>query len=648
MFNFRDSRICRHGVVITLLSIHAAALAWAATCHSPTYDEPAHVVAGISNWKHARYELYRVNPPLTRMIAAAPLMLLDYEEDWSAFFDSVGARPVFALGSEFVRANGTYFQRLLTVARWACIPISLLGGLVAYVWARDLYGHAGGLISLVLWCFSPNLLTHAELVTPDAAAATFGLLAGYSFWKWLKQPGFVRALAAGACLGLAELSKMSWVILFGVWPAVWIAWKLWSDRQSEMTSTSWRSSALQFCVIMGMALHVLNAGYRYDGTFTRLGDYRFISSVLAGGKAPPEGANRFQGTALAGLPVPLPKQYVIGMDIQKHDLETSDKPSYLRGTWRQGGWWWYYVYGIWTKVPHGTQILLGLAAAVTAFSGLRRFQDELVLLTPGICLLVLVSCNTTFNHHFRYVLPCLGFLIVLAGKAGSLWLSEHQCVPRPGLFRVGAAAATAFAVFSVATCYPGCHSYFNEAAGGPSNGHAHLQHSCIDWGQDLFSTVEAAEEVLRSRPEAQQVSVLYQGLYSPASLLPGWQEESELTNLEWIDSATLIATPLAMHTPRTISTYALMLERTEDGGISRRCFLLERTTPVPGVLTENEVASARASKYWHIDDRLKPVESLFLRLQRQSDTAKSQRSATFTQAQRASIRRVVQRRRKST
>jgi hypothetical protein len=29
-------------------------------------------------------------------------------------------------------------------------------------------------------------------------------------------------------------------------------------------------------------------------------------------------------------------------------------------------------------------------------------------------------------------------------------------------------------------------SYFNEAVGGPENGHAYLVDSNIDWGQDLF------------------------------------------------------------------------------------------------------------------------------------------------------------------
>lgn len=37
-------------VVVLLLAIHVGVLAWAATRHSPTLNEPVHLVAGISQW----------------------------------------------------------------------------------------------------------------------------------------------------------------------------------------------------------------------------------------------------------------------------------------------------------------------------------------------------------------------------------------------------------------------------------------------------------------------------------------------------------------------------------------------------------------------------------------------------------------------
>src|SRR5690348_10074181 len=71
-----------------LLIIHAALLAWQAYRYSPTIDEPAHLVAGISHWKFGRFDLYRVNPPLVRLVAALPMLVVDPKTDWSGFTEA--------------------------------------------------------------------------------------------------------------------------------------------------------------------------------------------------------------------------------------------------------------------------------------------------------------------------------------------------------------------------------------------------------------------------------------------------------------------------------------------------------------------------------------------------------------------------------
>ena len=56
----------------------------------------------------------------------------------------------------------------------------------------------------------------------------------------------------------------------------------------------------------------------------------------------------------------MPKQYVLGFDSQKKDLEHFGQKSYLRGEWKDGGWWYYYFYGLLVKVPCGTWGLFAL------------------------------------------------------------------------------------------------------------------------------------------------------------------------------------------------------------------------------------------------------------------------------------------------
>ncbi|MFV0443210.1 MAG: hypothetical protein ACK5Q5_06540 [Planctomycetaceae bacterium] len=103
--------------IVALLGTHVGLVAYSATRHSPTMLEPALLASGLSHWEFGRFELYRVNPPLVRIIAALPVMAAGYESDWTSFYDSPGARSEFPIGSDFVAANGERTIWLMTIAR---------------------------------------------------------------------------------------------------------------------------------------------------------------------------------------------------------------------------------------------------------------------------------------------------------------------------------------------------------------------------------------------------------------------------------------------------------------------------------------------------------------------------------------------------
>lgn len=474
-------------VIVSLLAIHAGLLAYSATMHSPTMNEPGHLVAGLSYWEFERFEVYRVNPPLTRLIAALPVMAASYEADWSAFYEGPGARPEFVMGADFIKANGERSIWLFTIARWGCIPISLIGALFCFAWAKELYGTIAGLAALVLWCFDPNILAHAELVTPDAAATAFGIGAGYCFWRWLKRPTWERAGLAALLLGLAQLSKMSWLFLFGLWPLLWIFWQL-SSREQHDERPPWRRQAIQLSAILLGGLYLLNLGYLFDGSFTRLKDYQFVTETLAGAERAGVGGNRFAESWLGELPMPFPKQYLLGIDLQKRDFEDWGQPSYLRGEWKDGGWWYYYLYGCLVKVPHGTQFLFVLACGLSFFTIRAGYwRDEIVLLAPALFLFVLVSSQLELNAHFRYVLPSLGILTIFLGKP--IICLTSVCRPVHWRFWIGSLACVALmgTTGSSVSVYPHSLAYFNEGAGGPTNGYKHMLGSNLEWGQDYLT-----------------------------------------------------------------------------------------------------------------------------------------------------------------
>lgn len=259
-----------------------------------------------------------------------------------------------------------------------------------------------------------------------------------------------------------------------------------------------------------LSLLVLNAGYAFRGVGRPLGAYAFVSRLLGGDPADGAGAyalgrsgNRFRGCFLEVLPLPLPADYVLGIDLQRRDFEAGFR-SYLHGEIRHRGWWYYYLYALIVKIPLG---ILGLAIWSFAawLTGRGASRDEWVLWLPALTVLTVVSSQTGFNHHMRYVLPCFPFVIVSVGKLSRFW---GRATPVRG---VGLTVLLIAAIASSMTIHPHYPSYFNEIAGGPAHGHEHLLDSNIDWGQDLLFL----KQWLDSHPQARPLGLAYYNYIDP-------------------------------------------------------------------------------------------------------------------------------------
>jgi hypothetical protein len=284
----------------------------------------------------------------------------------------------------------------------------------------------------------------------------------------------------------------------------------------------------QLATLLALALLVINLGYGFDGSFKALGDFQFQSRILRGESSDEQGlGNRFRDTPLAALPVPLPEQYVQGIDVQKHAVEQG-RMAYLFGTWKFRGWWYYYLAAATVKVPVGIWVLLAIAIGIrvgqasslpTKVAGTLRvpparrigvppvpvrrasslpasFRDEFLLLAPAIATLIFISSQTGINRHFRYALPIFPFLYVWLSSLALLYRSPHapreeslSAKPSRLLHFLPAllvALAWLSAIGHSLWVYPHSLSYFNELAGGPRHGHRFLLGSNTDCGQDLI------------------------------------------------------------------------------------------------------------------------------------------------------------------
>ncbi len=492
-----------------LLAAQAGLLVWSSSQHSPSLDEVGHMAAGLSRWYFGRFDIYCVNPPLTSTVATLPVFLSNPRTDWEGW--GLDIRPEWHIGMRFIEANGPKAFWYFTLARWGCVPLILLGGYFCYRWSTELWGRASGFTALLLWTFSPTVLGNGAMITADTAAASMGVVAHYAFWHWLKGPSWRTAFFAGLALGLAELTKSTWIILFGLWPALWFAWKLLM-RRAGSPKVGNQIGQLLFILLFG--LYVLNAGYGFTGTLQRLDRYSFHSNALSGRTSATQfTGNRFTGTSLGAVPVPLPSDYVCGIDLQKADFERK-MWSYLRGEYRLGGWWYYYLYALAIKEPLGTLALALLATGLAWRSGDYRatWGDELTLILPGVAVFTLVSSQTGFNRYYRYVLPALPYLYIAVSRVGRTWTLRRW--PQSCL----AGLALTWSVASSLAVFPHSMSYFNELVGGPRGGHYHLIDANIDWGQDVFYLRRWAEK----HPEARPLYVYTTGPLAPKQAgIPG-------------------------------------------------------------------------------------------------------------------------------
>ena len=126
-------------------------------------------------------------------------------------------------------------------------------------------------------------------------------------------------------------------------------------------------------------------------------------------------------------------------------------------------------------------------------------------MTAIVCI---VSSQTGYTHHMRYIMPALPFAFIWVSKIAQAVDFKNKVVAFLG------GGAFLWSVGSSLWVYPHSLSYFNELVGGPMGGHEHLLESNIDWGQDLLYL----DEWLNEHPEARPLGLAYFGLCDPRVL----------------------------------------------------------------------------------------------------------------------------------
>lgn len=440
--------------------------AWiAARRDSVTIDEFSQVPVGLHMLRTGDFSLDPINPPLTRMIAALPLLLS------SPVLNAPADTAHWGLGYVFMQQNRGDYQAIFVRARSMMIVFtSLLGGLV-FVWAAQLYGVSAGLAALTLFAFSPNMLAYAHLATLDMSGALGATATAYATWRMLERPTARSAVILGVALGIATLLKLSGGVLIGT-VILGVLVCAWSERGVGHRSVPW---ARLLCLSGLVALLTLNAGYGFQGT----------CAPLSAARLDPNGTLAALRNALPWLRIPVPLPLLNGVDEVLNSGKQQQPAYFLAGELSSQGWWYYHLaaFGLKTSVP----LLVSTVWALAMWcAGKGRGRREYCVFIP---VLLIFLANTVFNSlqiGVRHVLSVYPLLFI----AVSPWIvAALQARTRGAGGALLAATAGAGLLWFVAGSLwvaPRYLQYFNELAGGPDGGHRFLIDSNIDWGQDLI------------------------------------------------------------------------------------------------------------------------------------------------------------------
>jgi hypothetical protein len=544
----------RHTVfTVALLTFAFAAWFLQATRSGWCNDESAHIPAGLYHLETGRMDAYRVNPPLPRMLAAIPLFIDRPEIDWrhsSSFY----VRSEYLYAHDWVVANIKSLPHYLFLTRSTSLIFLMIGLWAIVRWAGRIYGNDAAALAAAMWSLNPDIIANSAVVAADLPAAAMGLLAGYRFWDWLVRAERPFPWSVAVCVALAILCKFSWLFLLPTLPLLTLAHDLASklrraDRESAIDATKasiqtepekisrrWLvfhdATRLTFSFLL--TLLIINWCYGFEGTGTRLGSFQFISHAMAGVNV----KDGLTANRLAWIPLPIPSEMLCGLDYLNWEFEKG-KQCYLRGTWQHRGWWYFHLYAMAVKIPLGYWVLIAVGIFSWGFAGIGcllrervltgcyvrpshqpvgsdgrqgKFRLEWLPILIAAIFIALVSSQTGFTHHVRYVLPAYGFLFLLASRALTIV---------PTKFRIVFSAACLSGTVWFHATHPGlAHTFFNPLVGGPNNGWRHLGYSNVDWGQSTYRMVDW----VREHPEQRPMTILFRSSLGSPQLLVADQE----------------------------------------------------------------------------------------------------------------------------
>jgi hypothetical protein len=437
------------------VALHAGLAVHAMRGSSATFDEGTHLPAGYTHLALGDHRLNPEQPPLAKLLAAAPLLAVRpvMKADARSW---VEARQ-WEFGRSFLyRWNDA--DRLLFLGRLPIVALASCLVVAVFLEARRRFGDAAAAASLGLASLSPEVLAHGALVTTDVAFALFFFLSVAAFSRVVEEATPRRVVVAGLATGAAFATKFSAPILI----PVLLLLGLLGPRRRRLP-----------LVLAGVGALTLLAVWASYGFRPALSPDPAVRAAQRAELETPVESPLLRVAVAAGNAGLLPEDYARGLVFVMRHSEA--RRTFLLGELSDHGFPHYFLVTLLVKTPVPLLLLSALALARIGRLGRREVA---FLWLPVLVYAAFTLRGLQIGH--RHLLPLYPFLFVAAGEAAvRLWSWR-----RPAGLVLVAALGLWYAGGTLRN-HPHHLAYFNEIAGGPANGWRVLVDSNLDWGQDL-------------------------------------------------------------------------------------------------------------------------------------------------------------------
>ncbi len=489
---------------------------------SPTWDEVGHLPAGYTYWQTNDFRLYPSNPPLIKLIAAAPLLFMEVK--LSLDNDYWQRQREIEFGQVFLYETNSNSRDMFFWARITIVALGTSLGFFLFRWTKALYGQWPAIVALVLYSFNPNVIAHSQVTTSDMGFCLFFFLAIYTFYRVVTNPSWLRLFAAGLAFGLAMASKFTAIILLPIYFVILVTLLICKRAAIRIPFSSpflegflqqsrWRIFATSIaavfaCLMLAYAVIVANYGFRAEPLVRDADEQAKLEALLA--KLPMANSEVILKAA-SGLArtVPIPgRDYftsfslIMGVTprIGTNALGVG-REKFLMGETSPNGFWYFPFAAFVFKTP--VPLILLFVAGILL---LRKGDLAAVLFVLVPVALMWLGTLKKPDFAYRYVvLPSLPFMMMIAGK-----VVAAPCTQK-AFARIALAVLLLWNVGSALAIYPHHLAYFNELAGGPRNGYKYMLDSNLDWGQDLPALKKYMDE-----HRIDKIKLAYAGTAEPA------------------------------------------------------------------------------------------------------------------------------------